>query len=53
MPLFDAAVSGVFLHAGAADLLIPEMGNAGIIASDLLTSLPRLMKKIREKGPAH
>jgi ADP-dependent NAD(P)H-hydrate dehydratase / NAD(P)H-hydrate epimerase len=53
MPLFDAAVSGVFLHAGAAELLIPEMGNAGIIASDLLTSLPRLMKKIREKGPAH
>lgn len=50
MPLFDAAVCGVHLHAAAAEILTSEMGNAGIIASDLLPVLPLLQKKLRDKN---
>lgn len=37
---FDAAVAGVYLHGLAAELVRLELGNAGMVASDLLTALP-------------
>jgi NAD(P)H-hydrate epimerase len=36
----DAAVLGVYLHGRAADRLLQTMGNAGMIAGDLLRELP-------------
>jgi hydroxyethylthiazole kinase-like uncharacterized protein yjeF len=37
---FDAAVAGVYLHGLAAELVRLELGNAGMVASDLLAALP-------------
>lgn len=47
MPLFDAAVSGVFLHATAGLKLAEQMGDAGVVASDLLNVLPLIIKDIK------
>jgi NAD(P)H-hydrate epimerase len=37
---FDAAVAGVYLHGLAGELVRAELGNAGMVASDLLPALP-------------
>jgi hydroxyethylthiazole kinase-like uncharacterized protein yjeF len=50
MPIFDAAVCGVYLHARAGEALAQEMGNAGTIASDLLPILPGVLKEIKENN---
>ena len=42
---FDAASVSVYLHVAAADLVSKELGHAGILASDLLSEIPRAMKK--------
>lgn len=45
MQPFDAASAGVYLHTVAADLVAQEMklGRTGLLASDLLSQLPRAM----------
>ncbi|WP_224998133.1 NAD(P)H-hydrate dehydratase [Cesiribacter sp. SM1] len=45
---FDAAVLGVFLHGLAADLAARDMGEEAIIASDLITFLPKAYQKIND-----
>lgn len=42
----DAAVLGAYLHGRAADRLLPAMGNAGMIAGDLLRELPATRKEL-------
>ena len=44
----DAAACGVYLHTAAADRVRDEMGEAGMIASDLLPVLPKVIKNIKE-----
>ena len=46
----DAAVLGVFLHGYAADRLAERLGEAGMIAGDLLTELPAARRALREEG---
>ncbi len=41
-PLVKAAIAGVYLHGLAADLLAEDMGQFGLLASELLTVLPEL-----------
>jgi NAD(P)H-hydrate epimerase len=45
MQPFDAASAAVYLHTAAADLVTQEMGmeRVGLLASDLLTRIPRAM----------
>lgn len=43
MQPFDAATAAVYLHTAAADLVTQEMGKVGLLASDLLTRIPRAM----------
>jgi len=45
---FDAAALGVFLHALAGEMARDDMGDAGMLASDLLPLLPRAIKKLKE-----
>jgi NAD(P)H-hydrate epimerase len=47
MTPFDAASASVYLHTVAADLVSAEIGHAGLLASDLLSKLPRAMVKCR------
>ena len=44
---FDAASLAVYLHASAAENASRELGSAGVLATDLLPELPRVMKEMR------
>ena len=44
---FDAASAGVYLHSAAAELVSAEIGDRGLLASDLLSKIPRAMLKSR------
>ena len=46
----DAATCGVYLHGAAAEELRQELGDAGLMASDLLPELPRRIKAL-ERSP--
>ena len=46
---FEAASLGVYLHGLAGELVRQELGDAGVVAGDLLPALPRAIKALR--GP--
>ena len=50
LPPFEAAVGAVFLHAQAGERVREEMGDAGMIAGDLLPALPMVMKELKRGG---
>lgn len=45
---FAAASCGVYLHGEAGEMVRAELGDAGMVASDLLPALPRVIKKVKE-----
>jgi hydroxyethylthiazole kinase-like uncharacterized protein yjeF len=45
---FNAATCGVFLHGAAGELVRREMGETGMVASDLLPRLPLVIKQLRD-----
>ena len=47
LSLGDAAACGVYLHAAAADVVRAELGDAGMIAGDLLPALPKVIKNLK------
>lgn len=44
---FEAACCGAYLHAAAAEGLRGDLGDAGLLAGDLLPELPRTMRELR------
>jgi NAD(P)H-hydrate epimerase len=44
----DAGALGVYLHARAAQRLTADLGDAGILATDLLAELPRARRELRD-----
>ena len=48
--LEDAAQLGVYLHALAGERVSGELGNTGVLASDLLPALPRAIRDLRGGG---
>ncbi len=50
LSLFDAASLGVFLHSKAGERVRYRMGDAGMMASDLLPELPLVIKEIKENA---
>ncbi len=46
----EAAICGVYLHSEAGELVKAKLGNAGMIASDLLPVLPLVIKHLKEKS---
>ncbi len=44
----DAAACGVYLHAEAGEIVKARLGDAGMIASDLLPELPLVIKRLKE-----
>jgi NAD(P)H-hydrate epimerase len=48
LSLFDAAALGVYLHGKAGEMVKDIIGNAGMIATDLLSALPLVIKKLNE-----
>jgi NAD(P)H-hydrate epimerase len=47
MTPYDAAVCGVFLHGLAAQLVTAQIGDTGMLASDLLGALPLAARALR------
>jgi hydroxyethylthiazole kinase-like uncharacterized protein yjeF len=45
---YEAAALGVYLHGAAGEKVRNEMGDTGMVASDLLAKLPATIKGIRE-----
>jgi len=43
---WDAACAGAFLHGLAGDLAVTEQGEAGMIAGDIIQSIPRAIQRI-------
>ena len=44
---YEAAVAGVYIHGVAGERVRENLGDAGLLASDLLPELPRVMKGLR------
>ena len=50
LDLFTAASLGVSLHGAAGEKIKNEMGDTGMIASDLLPVLPAVIKQLKNSG---
>jgi len=50
--LEDAAKLGIYLHGAAGELVADDLGDAGLLAGDLLPVLPRVMKELKAGGRA-
>jgi NAD(P)H-hydrate epimerase len=48
MNLFDAACLGTYLHSKAGEMTALRLGDAGMIASDLLSELPLAIRGLKE-----
>jgi NAD(P)H-hydrate epimerase len=48
LSLYDAASLGVYLHGEAGERVRAEMGDTGMIASDLLPWLPKIIKGLKD-----
>ena len=48
LSLFDAAACGIYLHVAAAEIVKESLGDAGMLASDLLPALPLAIKRLKE-----
>ena len=46
---FDAAAGGVYLHGEAGEMVRDKLGDAGMIATDLLPALPLVIKRLKEE----
>jgi hydroxyethylthiazole kinase-like uncharacterized protein yjeF len=44
---FDAAALGVYVHARAGEAISAEIGDAGLMATDLLPAIPRVLRVLR------
>jgi len=49
LSLFDAASCGVYLHGQAGEMVKGEMGDAGMLAGDLLPALPKVIKGLKQR----
>ncbi len=50
LALADAAACGVYLHGQAGEVVRERLGDAGMVASDLLPVLPLVIKKLKENA---
>ena len=48
----DAALAGVYLHGMAAEDVRAELGEAGMLASDLLPKLPAVVRRLAAAAPS-
>jgi NAD(P)H-hydrate epimerase len=50
---WDAACAGVYLHGLAGDLAASDLGEAGLMAGDVLRTIPRAIRHVRsDQRPA-
>ncbi len=49
VPTWEAACLGVYLHASAGDRVRERLGDAGLLASDLLAEIPRVRRELQRQ----
>src|SRR4030042_739933 len=49
LSMFDAAACGVYLHAQAGEMVKGELGEAGMLAGDLLPVLPKVIMRLKQE----
>jgi NAD(P)H-hydrate epimerase len=49
LSLFDAAACGVYLHGQAGEMVRRELGEAGMLAGDLLPALPKVIRGLKQR----
>ncbi|MCJ7516329.1 MAG: NAD(P)H-hydrate dehydratase, partial [Dehalococcoidia bacterium] len=49
LSMFDAAACGVYLHAQAGEIVRRELGEAGMLAGDLLPALPKVIMRLKQE----
>ncbi|MBI4312897.1 MAG: NAD(P)H-hydrate dehydratase [Chloroflexi bacterium] len=49
LPSYDAAACGVYLHGAAGEEVRRHLGDAGMVAGDLLPELPKQIKALKAK----
>jgi hydroxyethylthiazole kinase-like uncharacterized protein yjeF len=49
LSMFDAATCGVYLHAQAGEMVKGELGEAGMLAGDLLPALPKAIMRLKQE----
>jgi ADP-dependent NAD(P)H-hydrate dehydratase / NAD(P)H-hydrate epimerase len=49
LDLFDAAALGVYLHGEAGEIVRAEIGDTGLIASDLSPVIPKVIKELKTR----
>ncbi|MCX7839533.1 MAG: NAD(P)H-hydrate dehydratase [Anaerolineae bacterium] len=47
---YDAAIVGAYLHGLAGEIAAREIGDAGVVASDVLVRLPEAMRRVKREG---
>lgn len=47
---WDAAACGVYVHGASGEIMRQEIGDAGLLASDLLPAIPRAIKTLKAEG---
>jgi NAD(P)H-hydrate repair Nnr-like enzyme with NAD(P)H-hydrate dehydratase domain len=47
--LFDAAAAGVYIHGMAGEAVKARLGDAGMVASDLLPELPLAIRQLKAR----
>jgi NAD(P)H-hydrate epimerase len=52
LPAFEAAACGVYVHGKAGEVASGEIGETGMLASDLLPRIPVAIRQIKEEGHA-
>jgi hydroxyethylthiazole kinase-like uncharacterized protein yjeF len=52
MNIFDAAAAGVYVHGMAGEAVKERLGDAGMVASDLLPELPLVIKRLKAMRPS-
>lgn len=53
VPAFEAACLGVYVHGLAGDLAVEQTGQTGLVAGDLISTLPEAFRRISEGCDAH
>jgi hydroxyethylthiazole kinase-like uncharacterized protein yjeF len=51
LSFFDAAAAGVYIHGMAGEVVKERLGDAGMVASDLLPELPVVIKRLKAGLP--
>lgn len=49
IPILESVLAGVYIHGMAGDMALSEMGERGLIASDVINNLPKAIKAVSSK----